>query len=813
MIETGEKAIIGSLKRARRTGQLTLIGLELKEFPKQIAQYQDLQLDDNWWEIAPLTKLDLSNNEIKQIPEDFTHEKEIQLVRMLNNKLFTLPNSLFQLTQLKSIDFSKNQIKQLPYSLVQCPSLVEINLSENKIEELPMNMHYLQNLEILNLSQNNLRAVPIFLEKTPLKKVDLSENKISHIPQPAFSGCLLLENLILSKNLIQQIDEGAFQNLKSLVNLYLDQNRLVEFQEVPQSEKLDQLVLSYNRIESFTQFENIPNLSALVINNNKLKNLDKSILICKNIKTLDLTNNDLPDIPSEIGLLPKLVRFTVEGNPLKCIRNTIKNAGAEAIKKYLRDRIQGDYTQVESAMDPKMNFIQKKLDPIEVLLREFYRNNEFIVSNQNLTKFDDERLYNLKGLTHLDISNNKIQIIPEQLVNYEKSLSKLHANNNNLIALPQSILQLRQLQSLEFKQNNIEYFFDNNSQLKQCWQVFPNLQHLDLSINKLKSISGLIISFMPSLRVLNLAYNQISDLSPLFSTSAKLNKLEVIDVSNNSLQELSEQIAYTLPMLQNLNLENNNLQKIPTELGFMKLKTLKIDGNPLKLIKRAVIEKGTVSILDYLRTRHVGNPPTDLACMRPVVEEIEEQPEQPQANILRNNDYQYRRQNHQYGQLQQQPVQQQQPNYGFGRGNLFKQNQNDLLFQQQQSYNQERGGFQKVGNMEVENYSMQYTSQQNQVNQQRSFDQVNQGYNNQQQFNRNMQVEDLAYNNNPNAGQIKRANKAEIEKQIYLINGSISKLENELAENFSLNKFQINEKRKELQALKLQRSKLQQDLQ
>jgi len=41
----------------------------------------------------------------------------------------------------------------------------------------------------------------------------------------------------------------------------------------------------------------------------------------------------------------------------------------------------------------------------------------------------------------------------------------------------------------------------------------------------------------------------------------------------------------------------------------MKLSGLKIDGNPLKLIKRAVIDKGTVAILDYLRTKHTGELP------------------------------------------------------------------------------------------------------------------------------------------------------------------------------------------------------------
>lgn len=41
----------------------------------------------------------------------------------------------------------------------------------------------------------------------------------------------------------------------------------------------------------------------------------------------------------------------------------------------------------------------------------------------------------------------------------------------------------------------------------------------------------------------------------------------------------------------------------------MKLSGLKIDGNPVKLIKRTVIDKGTVSILDYLRTKHQGDIP------------------------------------------------------------------------------------------------------------------------------------------------------------------------------------------------------------
>lgn len=72
--------------------------------------------------------------------------------------------------------------------------------------------------------------------------------------------------------------------------------------------------------------------------------------------------------------------------------------------------------------------------------------------------------------------------------------------------------------------------------------------------------------------------------------------LEILDVSNNALTELSDEV-YEKAALNFLNVENNSLTKIPTLLGFMKLSSLKVDGNPLKLIKRTVIDKGTVALL------------------------------------------------------------------------------------------------------------------------------------------------------------------------------------------------------------------------
>jgi Leucine-rich repeat (LRR) protein len=81
-----------------------------------------------------------------------------------------------------------------------------------------------------------------------------------------------------------------------------------------------------------------------------------------------------------------------------------------------------------------------------------------------------------------------------------------------------------------------------------------------------------------------------------------------LDVSNNIIDDVSD-LIFVKNSLNYLNLENNNLSRLPTVLGFMKLMGLKVDGNPLKQIKRPIIEKGTVVLMDFLRNKHVGDPP------------------------------------------------------------------------------------------------------------------------------------------------------------------------------------------------------------
>jgi Leucine-rich repeat (LRR) protein len=50
---------------------------------------------------------------------------------------------------------------------------------------------------------------------------------------------------------------------------------------------------------------------------------------------------------------------------------------------------------------------------------------------------------------------------------------------------------------------------------------------------------------------------------------------------------------------------NNDLNQLPPLLGFHKrLQQIQVDGNPLKSIRRQIIDKGAVGLMTYLRDKY-----------------------------------------------------------------------------------------------------------------------------------------------------------------------------------------------------------------
>ena len=60
----------------------------------------------------------------------------------------------------------------------------------------------------------------------------------------------------------------------------------------------------------------------------------------------------------------------------------------------------------------------------------------------------------------------------------------------------------------------------------------------------------------------------------------------------------------SLQALEELNLADNSISALPPQLGTLaSLRVLHLQGNPLRSIRRPVLEKGTQAVLEYLRGR------------------------------------------------------------------------------------------------------------------------------------------------------------------------------------------------------------------
>lgn len=605
-----EKSLDNVLKSAKQSGAANLTNRELDSFPKELCTFSDLRLGENWWQCEELQKIDLSYNNIPEILPEIASQEYVTVFRMGHNQLTSIPDEFFRFQNLKVIDFSHNGLRNLPDSVCGSLTLVEIQVQGNQITELPKAIGNLIGLEVLDLGHNQISELPYsFGALKELKRLDLSENQLSFIP--SFIGQLLkLQELLLSKNRIEYIESNSLASLISLRLLDLRENRLEEFTEFPDSKQLDTVLLCFNRLKRVEGFENAKALTVLDLKNNKIVNLSPYISQCTALKTLDVSNNDLSDLPHTLAHIKSLVRIQIEGNPLRSIRQSIRTAGAEAIKKYLSYRSE---PEEETKGSQGITSASGPYDTWQVILREAASSKQLKLISKGLESIPDS-IWELGQLTHIDLSCNNLTSLPTEIQNLH-SLIDLKLNRNKLTSIPSlSIASLSNLLELELSNNALVSFLDdiptNRIQLHK-------LQRLDLSGNKLTDIPT-ACEVMTGLRMLVLHTNNIRKVDKL--CRPEFGRINQLDISNNNLGELPEGIFYNLVELTHLNIENNNLGVLPTVMGFHpKLRVLQVDGNPLKTIRRTVIDKGTQELMAYLRNKHSSDQ-NPLAAHVPAVQ-------------------------------------------------------------------------------------------------------------------------------------------------------------------------------------------------
>ena len=168
------------------------------------------------WSNLNLAELDI--NWIRNLPKHMV----IKQLNISQNQLSTLPISVASyLKKCTKLDLYKNNIKNIPPLILELPLIKKLNLSHNKISELP-NVLWSSSLVQLNLSHNELKTLPdcaTELCAKSMKVLQLEYNQLRKVPKCV---CFLynLNTLDLSYNpeiLVLPVDLGRLKGLKQLI--------------------------------------------------------------------------------------------------------------------------------------------------------------------------------------------------------------------------------------------------------------------------------------------------------------------------------------------------------------------------------------------------------------------------------------------------------------------------------------------------------------------------------------------------------------------------------------------------------------------
>ncbi|MBU2525138.1 MAG: leucine-rich repeat domain-containing protein [Bacteroidetes bacterium] len=247
-------------------------------------------------------RLDLSFQELEQLPENIIEYKEIRAVKLTGNvgldledavsKLAALPNLrvlILDSMQLWSLPENFQKLKRIEHlSLVNNPKLdwgktfeqladfpLEfLNLSHNQITELPDQISQIKTLRDLKLSHNTLDLSQTFFALSELPKLRalwLDFNEIARLPEEV-ATLSQLQYLYLDGNKLTALP-SAMRRLERLLVMHAAQNRFTELPGVlTQMPRLLFVIFSNNPIAEIPPiFHNKQYaLLALVMDGNEL---------------------------------------------------------------------------------------------------------------------------------------------------------------------------------------------------------------------------------------------------------------------------------------------------------------------------------------------------------------------------------------------------------------------------------------------------------------------------------------------------------------------------------------------------------------
>eukprot|EP00628_Pelagophyceae_sp_CCMP2097_P005375 CAMPEP_0184077902 /NCGR_PEP_ID=MMETSP0974-20121125/898_1 /TAXON_ID=483370 /ORGANISM="non described non described, Strain CCMP2097" /LENGTH=619 /DNA_ID=CAMNT_0026380497 /DNA_START=18 /DNA_END=1876 /DNA_ORIENTATION=+ len=585
---------------ARGSGCLSLADRGLAAIPQRVFELSDsLDAGEKFWECVELFKLDLAHNVLQDANGAWGRlGATLRVVRLSHNSLTSLPAALLDgtLARLEHLDAGDNKLQSIVFGAA-LEALTTLSLPRNDLCDLDKLGEACPRLEKLDVSGNSRLGRLPWLESLRLESLDAAGCGLNELPRLPQS----LRRIDVARNALRELPRGL-EELGLLVFLDLRENKLGPALRLRWPPALQQLFLSFNGLRSCDS-DGGGSATILDLGSNSLDKIPEFVSLCATqLQSLDLSNNDLKELPPSLGYFPKLHRINLDGNPLRAIRRDVAGGGTECIKKFLRSR---------GAAPPGLDAAPSKATPADRLNK---------LAN-GVRDAESKGVLDFSGGGHAawPLSVNDAETIAaalesddgldEYVADRNKRSAKtavrvLDASSNALSDLPDCELLLALGGAVRELRSRREPLLRRNRPLpprRRATFVAPLYQESNIVARE----AAIAVRALAELTNLDVARNQLADLGFLFGLSALrtvnltgnclkalgegwhlLGDVEVLDVSENHLSSLGD--VHKAPRLAVLNVSNNDLRSVDADLGLSPaLRALTLHGNPQRTIRAA----------------------------------------------------------------------------------------------------------------------------------------------------------------------------------------------------------------------------------
>ncbi|XP_004638758.1 toll-like receptor 2 [Octodon degus] len=467
---------------------------------------------------------------------------------------------------------------------------------------------------------------------TSVKRLDLSNNKISSVGRGDLQRCVNLQALVLKSSGIHTIEEDAFVSLGHLEHLDLSENHLSNlssswFRHLSSLTFLNLLGNPYQTLGETSLFLHLTNLRILRVGNDgftmmrktdfaglsfleeleikapKLRSYEpQSLRSIQNIGHLVLClRQPHPLLEMFVDILGSVEHMELSDTDLSLFSfSELSVSGTNPLLKKFTFRKVSIADESFSVVVRLMAYASELLEVefedciyngvgdfrASEIQETYPKKGETLtirrLSIPNFYLFKDlSNVYSLVGrVKRITLENSKVFLVPCSLSQHLKSLEYLDLSENLMVEeqLENSACEggWPSLQTLILRKNH----FTEIGKTAEVLQSLHNLTSLDISKNSFHLMPAVCL-WPEKLSYLNISGTQIQGLTNCIPPT-----LEILDVSNNNLNSLS----LHLPQLKELYISRNKLKTLPDGSRLPTLQVLKISRNIISAFSKEELD-------------------------------------------------------------------------------------------------------------------------------------------------------------------------------------------------------------------------------